>query len=115
MEPVEVNAGGWYLRALRADERVDDRPALADGGITDPDYVSRRTEEWASETHFSWAVCQPNTGELLAEVGLTPTTDGKAQLTGWARTGHTEALETGSAAVRRFAEGGLGLEVHSAD
>ena len=28
MEPIEINAGAWYLRALRADERVDDRPAL---------------------------------------------------------------------------------------
>ena len=28
MEPVEINAGSWYLRALRADERIDDRPAV---------------------------------------------------------------------------------------
>ena len=26
MDPVEINAGTWYLRALRADERIDDRP-----------------------------------------------------------------------------------------
>jgi hypothetical protein len=29
LEPVEINAGQWYLRGLRADSRVDDRPALA--------------------------------------------------------------------------------------
>jgi hypothetical protein len=32
MEPVEINAGQWYLRALRADSRINDRPALADLG-----------------------------------------------------------------------------------
>jgi len=41
MEPVEINAGAWYLRALRADDRVDDRPALAELGETDAHYVTR--------------------------------------------------------------------------
>ena len=109
MEPVEVNAGAWYLRALRNDERVNDEPALAAGGIDDPEYVATRTRQWADESHFSWAVCQPNTGELLAEVGLTPDGDGGAELTGWSRAGHEDALATGSDAVRRFATGGLGL------
>lgn len=114
MEPVEINAGGWYLRALRADERVDDRPALADGGITNPAYVDQRTAQWREDSAFSWAVCQPNTGELLAEVVLTPMgtqTRSKALLTGWARAGHTDALSTASEAVTRFAEGALGLVV----
>lgn len=110
MEPVEINAGGWYLRALRADERVDDRPALADGGIDDPDYVADRARGWADETHLSWAVCEPTTGELLAEVGLTPDGD-TATLTGWARPGADNPLAAASAAVRRFAEGALGLRV----
>lgn len=110
MEPIEVNAGAWYLRGLRADDRVDDRPALADGGIADPDYVATRTAQWAADQHYSWAVCQPNTGELLAEVGLTP--DGaRAILTGWARDGHADALSTATDAIRRFAEGALGLTV----
>ncbi|MFD4182463.1 hypothetical protein [Rhodococcus sp. NPDC058514] len=110
MEPIEVNAGAWYLRALRADERVDDRPALADGGIADPDYVATRTAQWAADEHYSWAVCQPNTGELLAEVGLT--LDGaRAVLVGWARTGHEDALGTATAVIRRFAEGALELTV----
>src|SRR5689334_5797055 len=47
MEAIEINAGAWYLRALRADDRIDDRPALAAGGITDPEYVTRRGAEWA--------------------------------------------------------------------
>ncbi|MFC9787673.1 hypothetical protein [Rhodococcus sp. NPDC127528] len=110
MEPIEVNAGAWYLRALRADDRVDDRPALADGGIDDPDYVATRTAQWAADEHYSWAVCQPNTGELLAEVVLTPA-GSDAALTGWARTGHEDALDTALEVVTRFAEGALGLTV----
>lgn len=108
MEPVEINAGSWYLRALRADERVDDRPALRDGGIDDPDYIAARTRGWASEEHFSWAVCEPTTGEMLAEVGLTPAgTD--CAVSGWARRGHDGALTAATDAVRRFASGALGL------
>ncbi|MFD4292970.1 hypothetical protein ACFWQG_07080 [Rhodococcus sp. NPDC058532] len=110
MEPIEINAGSWYLRGLRADERVDDRPALADGGITDPDHVAARARQWAGDEHYSWAVCEPTTGELLGEVGLTPAgTDGT--LGGWARPGHDAALAAATAAVRRFAEGALGLTV----
>ncbi|MBD0323066.1 MAG: hypothetical protein ICV72_06725 [Aldersonia sp.] len=111
MEPIEVNAGAWYLRALRADERIDDRPALAAAGIDDPDYVARRGAQWADDTRYSWAVCEPTTAELLAEIVLTLGADGTAELTGWARAGHEEPLETGIAAVRRFAEGGLGLTI----
>ena len=110
MDPIEINAGAWYLRALRAYERVDDRPALADGGISDPGYVDLRTSQWAENTVYSWAVCQPNTGELLAEVLLTPR-GATAELTGWARSGHDDALATATDAVSRFAEGALELTV----
>ena len=70
MEPVEINAGQWYLRGLRADSRVDDRPALAELGVTDPDHVARCTAQWSADTSYSWAVCEVSTGELLAEVRL---------------------------------------------
>ncbi|QIS09260.1 hypothetical protein [Nocardia arthritidis] len=110
MEPVEINAGTWYLRALRADDRIDDRPTLAAGGITDPDYVATRTAQWTDETHFSWAVCEPTTAELVAEIVVTPTGE-TAQLTGWARPGHEPALKSGEAAVRRFVEGALALRI----
>ncbi|TSD97388.1 hypothetical protein FOS14_15565 [Skermania sp. ID1734] len=105
MEPIEINAGTYYLRALRSDDRVDDRPALADGGIADPDYIAQRARQWAEETHYSWAVCEPTTGEMLAEVGLDT---GTAEVTGWARSGHDEALATAMSAVRRFAASVLG-------
>ncbi|WP_280232555.1 hypothetical protein [Nocardia cyriacigeorgica] len=109
MEPIEINAGSWYLRALRADERIDDRPALAAGGITDPDHVDRRTAGWAAETEFSWAVCEPTTAEMVAEIVVTPAEDDSADITGWSRPGYGEALDAGLTAVRRFTEGALGL------
>lgn len=112
MEPVEINAGDWYLRALRADERIDDRPLLAEAGVTDPDHVPRRTRDWAADTRYSWAVCEPTTGELLAEIVLTPDTEaGTGQITGAVRAGHDRAWEAARAAVRRFAAGALGLTV----
>ena len=37
MEPVEINAGGYYLRALRADDRMDDRPRIVEG-FADADF-----------------------------------------------------------------------------
>lgn len=87
MEPVEINAGGYYLRQLRADDLIDDRPALLEA-FADPvhrrfvpnwvldtteaatTYVERRAGEWARDQRCSWAVAEPTTGELLGEVGL---------------------------------------------
>jgi hypothetical protein len=46
MDPIEINAGAWYLRALRADKLMDDRPALADLGVGDPDYVAQCAAGW---------------------------------------------------------------------
>jgi RimJ/RimL family protein N-acetyltransferase len=85
--PVEINAGPYYLRQLRADDRIDDRPSLVDAfadadlrrfvtrwriddmaGATD--YVARRAEEWEQGERCSWAVAEPTTGELLGEVDL---------------------------------------------
>lgn len=109
MEAIEINAGAWYLRALRADDRIDDRPALAAGGITDPEYVTRRGAEWAAQSHYSWAVCEPATAELVAEIGVTPRPDGTAAVEGWARPGQQAALVTAAEAVRRFAADALGL------
>jgi hypothetical protein len=71
VEPVEINAGSWYLRAPRDDDLIDDRPALADLGETDPDYVTHCSARWTSDTGYTWAVCEPTTGELLATA--TPT------------------------------------------
>lgn len=87
MEPVEINVGAYYLRQLRADDRIDDRPSLLDAfadvdlrrfvtrwriedmvGATD--YVTRRAEEWADGERCSWAVAEPTTGALIGEIDL---------------------------------------------
>ncbi len=107
MEPVEINAGAWYLRALRADDRVDDRPALADLGEHRAEYVSTLAAQWDSDSLYSWAVCEPTTGELLAEVTLDPTTGTVAARV---RPGHEQAAHTGTEAVKRFAQAILGAD-----
>ena len=45
---------------------------LAELGETDPEYVAMRTGQWGSDVCYSWAVCEPTTGELLAEVIVDP-------------------------------------------
>lgn len=87
MEPVDINLGTYYLRALRADDSIDDRQAVLEGfadadtrrwargyqidNLTDAGaYILRRAREWAQDTRYSWAVADPFTGELLGEVGL---------------------------------------------
>lgn len=106
MDPVEINCGRWYLRALRADDRVDDRPALADLGEHDPGYVARSLAQWADDTGYGWAVCEPTTGELLAEVRIDPRL---ASLSTRARTGHDDAAAAAAESVRRFAAAALNL------
>ncbi|MXP23125.1 hypothetical protein GIY30_17445 [Gordonia sp. HNM0687] len=107
MQPVEINAGTWYLRALRADDRVTDVPALSDLGVDDPtEYIAGANRMWASESGYVWAVCEPTTGELVALIGVRTA---PSRLVGRARPGRGDALEAARAPVRRFAEGALGL------
>ncbi len=100
MDPVEINAGAWYLRPMRADKLMDDRPALADMGVHDPDYVARCATGWKQDIKYTWAVSEPTTGELVAEATLTPST-GTIGIR--ARPGHDGAAQAAAAAVRRFA------------
>jgi RimJ/RimL family protein N-acetyltransferase len=87
MEPVEINAGAYYLRQLRADNLIDDRPALL-AAFADPElrrwvtrwriddlamadeYVARRVDEWSLGERCSWGVAEPTSGALLGEVDL---------------------------------------------
>ncbi|MBB3035596.1 GNAT family N-acetyltransferase [Hoyosella altamirensis] len=111
MEPVEINAGEWYLRALRCDERVDDSPALRAHGVTDPArYVRTCTAEWSADTRYTWAVCEPSTGEMLGEVSLHPG-ERSAVVETWHRAGQEAAVATSREAVIRFCEAGLGLSI----
>ncbi len=99
MDPVEINAGTFYLRALRDDRRIDDRPALAELGETDPDYVAHTAAAWACDTGYSWAVCEPTTGELVGLVTFDPPS---GAVDARARDGHADAAAIAAEAVRRF-------------
>jgi hypothetical protein len=110
VEPVEINTGQWYLRALRYDDRVDDRPALADLGETDLDYIDEAEDDWASDARYTWAVCEPSTGELLAEITLDPKT---SFMQSRARPGHEDAAAMAEDTVRRYASEVLGLRVRT--
>lgn len=121
MDPVEINAGSWYLRALRDDERVTDVPALRTlgaaavlDGDTPAEAVVRAAEGWRDGSRLSWAVCVPTTGEMVALIVLVPDdTAGTADLLSATTPadGADEALTAGLAAVGRFADGALGLRV----
>ncbi|AZZ82855.1 hypothetical protein JTZ10_07380 [Gordonia rubripertincta] len=111
MQPVEINAGTWYLRSLRADDRITDVPTLSLLGVDDPgEYVAKANDDWESETRFVWAICIPTTGELIALIGVTPDSS-SGQLWGQAREGYDEALDAAIGPVSRFTEGALGLTV----
>ncbi|HEV2784659.1 MAG TPA: GNAT family N-acetyltransferase [Actinophytocola sp.] len=131
MEPVEINLGLYYLRALRADEHIDDRPAVLEG-FADPDtrrwvpgyqiddladagaYIARRTREWARDVRYSWAVADPFTGELLGEVGLKELdlTAGTAEAACWTHpAGRGRGMASRAlAAALRFGFGAVGLK-----
>jgi RimJ/RimL family protein N-acetyltransferase len=134
VEPVEINAGEYYLRRLRADDRLDDRPALIEG-FTDPvfrrfepglrigtltdaaEYIAQRQAEWAHDQRCSWGVAEPATGALLGEVGLKKLDlkAGTGEASIWvhpAARGQGVAVTSLGAALR-FGFGALGLnEVH---
>jgi len=75
VEPVEINAGAWYLLPLR-------------------------TEDWVSDVCYAWAVCEPTTGEPLAEVMFDPRS---GMVTSRAQPGQDNAAAAAVQSVRRFA------------
>jgi len=130
VEPVEVNAGAYYLRAMRADDRIDDRPAVL-AGFADaatrrwiPEYrvtnlaeagtyIALRDRQWRDGQRCSWAVADPTTGAMLAEVGLKNLhlDKGKADIVCWTHPDHRGrgvAAHAVSTALR-FGFGALGL------
>jgi RimJ/RimL family protein N-acetyltransferase len=130
LEPIEINAGGYYLRALRADDLIDDRPAIveafadaetrrwvADYRIEDLDdanaYVQRRDSEWKRGVRCSWAVAEPTTGALLGEVDLRGLDEGPdgVQAACWTHPSYRGrgVAATALAAAVRFGFGFLGL------
>lgn len=130
MEPIEINAGEYYLRALRADNLFDDRPAILEA-FADPDtrrwisdyqiedlrdahaYVQRRDSEWKRGVRCSWAVAEPTTGALLGEVDLRGLDDGPdgVQAACWTHPSYRGRgiASTALAAAVRFGFGFLGV------
>lgn len=132
MEPVEINAGTYYLRQLRADDRVDDRHALVDAfadaamrrylpqhRLDTLDlataYIADRSADWLNGSHCAWAIANPTTGQLLGEVGLKDLSSAHdhGEVAVWV---HPDARHHGVATVAvstavRFGFGALGLEL----
>lgn len=109
MDPVEINAGRYYLRQLRADEHLDDRPVLraALGDIDATAWVERRTRQWRDGTGYGWAVAEQTTGALLGEITLTP--DGKLHCWTVPAYRHTGVMRHSLPAILRFAAEALGI------
>ncbi len=108
MQAVEINAGAWYLRALRADTRLSDVPALADLGLT-AEAVTEAERSWADQSACTWAVCEPTTGELVALLIVSAPDGGDpARFAGRAREGGQAALSAAQEPVRRFVTAALG-------
>ncbi|MGH3520659.1 MAG: GNAT family N-acetyltransferase [Haloechinothrix sp.] len=130
MEPVEINAGSYYLRQMRADDRLDDRPTLIEA-FADPEmrhyvpqytvatleqaegYIADRAEAWTSGRRCTWAIAEPTTGELIGEVAVKNIDVDAAtgEIAVWV---HHEVRRNGVAATAvqaalRFAAGALGL------
>jgi hypothetical protein len=108
VEVEEINTGEWYLRALRYDDRVDDRPALADLGEHDLDYIDQAADDWESDSRYTWAVCVPSTGEMIAEVSLDPKT---AFMESRGRPGFEDAAAMAEDTVRNYASEILNIRV----
>jgi hypothetical protein len=89
---------------------VDDRPALADLGETDLDYIDEAEDGWADDTLYTWAVCEPTTGELLAEVTLNLET---RFMKSRSRPGHEDAAAMSEETVRRYASEVLNIRVET--
>lgn len=124
MDPVEINAGSFYLREMRADDHIDDRLALAEAfadsrlrrvaGPSEVDeYVARRAHEWAVDERCSWAIAQPQTGGLVGEVALARLTGDwrEAEVGCWVAPAWRGqgAASTSVAAALRFGAGALGV------
>ena len=77
-------------------------------------YVRQRAAGWARDECYTWAVCEPTTGEMLGEVDLRALdlAAGTAEASCWALPAARgrDMITTALSAVLRFAFGGIGLQ-----
>jgi RimJ/RimL family protein N-acetyltransferase len=107
VEPVEINAGEYYLRAFRNDDRVNDVPALIeiyadpetrrymnrlaiDGVPSAETFIMLMTTGWTKDYRWSWAVCDAVTADLVAGIvlGNIDLKFGTAEVTCWTHPAH---------------------------
>ncbi|MCF4005689.1 hypothetical protein L1O03_00640 [Corynebacterium uropygiale] len=75
MEPFDINAGRFYLRALHEQSFFDDSATLA--ALTPPTSIHHAEEAesgWMEDRLYSWAVCEQTSPDLLALVTYRPDT-----------------------------------------
>ncbi len=76
-------------------------------------YIRRRARDWARDERYTWAVCEPTTGEMFGEVELAAVDLplGTAEAACWAlpEARGRGMITTALSAVLRFAFGGIGL------
>ena len=88
---MEINAGTYYLRQLRAVRHIDDRPLLMEA-FADPthrkyvlnyrlrtldeatEYVALRAAQWAGDERCSWAIAEPTSGRRPSALVTRPPT-----------------------------------------
>lgn len=130
MEPVEINAGEYYLRAFRNDERINDVPAVAEiyadeetarylqrfpfvGTPGATVFIELMTNGWAKDYRWSWAVCDAVTADVVAGVVLhnLDRKFGFAEVTCWTHPKHRGkgVLPTALNAVVGWAFGAMDL------
>lgn len=73
MEPIELNAGRFYLRPLHNDQRINDEPACAQIG-KDAAWVAAAHDNWLLDQTYTWAVCEQTRVEMVALIETDPLT-----------------------------------------
>lgn len=73
MYPLDLNAGRFYLRQLRHDDRVDDGPALREMFDTDEfgedfgkRFFAQVEKDWEEDQAYRWAVSEQTLIDLVA-------------------------------------------------
>ncbi|GAB2854446.1 GNAT family N-acetyltransferase [Lentzea nigeriaca] len=107
MEPVEINAGEYYLRAFRNDDRISDVQALVeiysdeetkrymnrmgiDDALSAQTFIMLMTNGWERNYRWSWAVCDAVTADMVAGVVLHNLDQfvGSAEVSCWTHAAH---------------------------